>query len=148
MPLLVARCPRNTNIPLLQAYCKGRRVTKRRSSNAATNEPGRELPALRDSRVCASHPMVFRSIAAAAASTAASSSSSSSSAAAQTIQRRAIQCSFSSVFHLRNAGAGRKEAQEAEIFFNAVAVPMGIMGLIGGAAFVHKSLFVDEAHRR
>ena len=89
--------------------------------------------------------MVFRSIAAAAASTAASSSS--LSAAAQTIQRRAIQCSFSSVFHLRNAGAGRKEAQEAErIFFNAVAVPMGIMGLIGGAAFVHKSLFVDEAH--
>eukprot|EP00563_Minutocellus_polymorphus_P019048 CAMPEP_0197716534 /NCGR_PEP_ID=MMETSP1434-20131217/1394_1 /TAXON_ID=265543 /ORGANISM="Minutocellus polymorphus, Strain CCMP3303" /LENGTH=141 /DNA_ID=CAMNT_0043300911 /DNA_START=61 /DNA_END=485 /DNA_ORIENTATION=- len=91
--------------------------------------------------------MVFRSIVATAASTASSSSSSSSSsAAAQTIQRRAIQCSFSSVFHLRNAGAGRKEAQEAErIFFNAVAVPMGIMGLVGGAAFVHKSFFADEA---
>jgi len=53
------------------------------------------------------------------------------------------------VFHLRNAGAGRKEAQEAErIFFNAVAVPMGIMGLVGGAAFVHKSFFADEAQRR
>ena len=142
MPLLVA-----PEIQISPFY----RLVRGESQNdeAATNEPGRELPALRDSRVCASHPMVFRSIAAAAASTAASSSSSSSSAAAQTIQRRAIQCSFSSVFHLRNAGAGRKEAQEAErIFFNAVAVPMGIMGLIGGAAFVHKSLFVDEAHRR
>ena len=96
--------------------------------------------------------MVLRSIAAAAqaaASTAAASSPPTTSAAAQTIQRRAIQCSFSSVFHLRNAGAGRKEAQEAErIFFNAVAVPMGIMGLVGGAAFLHKSFFADEAQRR
>ena len=96
--------------------------------------------------------MVLRSIAAAAqaaASTAAAPSPSTTSAAAQTIQRRAIQCSFSSVFHLRNAGAGRKEAQEAErIFFNAVAVPMGIMGAVGGAAFLHKSFFADEAQRR
>jgi len=96
--------------------------------------------------------MVLRSIAVAAqaaASTASTASSPSTSAAAQTIQRRAIQCSFSSVFHLRNAGAGRKEAQEAErIFFNAVAVPMGIMGLVGGVAFAHKSFFVNETHRR
>lgn len=94
--------------------------------------------------------MVLRSVAAAAQAAASTASSPpTTSAAAQTIQRRAIQCSFSSVFHLRNAGAGRKEAQEAErIFFNAVAVPMGIMGLVGGAAFVHKSFFADEAQRR
>lgn len=94
--------------------------------------------------------MVLRSVAAAAQAAASTATSPpTTSAAAQTIQRRAIQCSFSSVFHLRNAGAGRKEAQEAErIFFNAVAVPMGIMGLVGGAAFVHKSFFADEAQRR
>ena len=141
--------PRNTISPFYsRPFYKLTNLSHKTTKQQQQNEPGRELPALRCvTAVYASHPMVFRSIAAAAASTAASSSSASSSAAAQTIQRRAIQCSFSSVFHLRNAGAGRKEAQEAErIFFNAVAIPMGIMGLIGGAAFVHKSLFVDEAH--
>ena len=94
--------------------------------------------------------MVLRSVAVAAQAAASTAAASSApTAAAQTIQRRAIQCSFSSVFHLRNAGAGRKEAQEAErIFFNAVAVPMGIMGAVGGAAFLHKSFFADEAQRR
>ena len=94
--------------------------------------------------------MVLRSVAVAAQAAASTAAASSApTAAAQTIQRRAIQCSFSSVFHLRNAGAGRKEAQEAErIFFNAVAVPMGIMGAVGGAAFLHKSFFADEEAQR
>mmetsp|Transcript_17635 Transcript_17635/g.27644 ORF Transcript_17635/g.27644 Transcript_17635/m.27644 type:complete len:82 (-) Transcript_17635:219-464(-) len=70
------------------------------------------------------------------------------STARQVLQRRAIQCSFSSVFHLRNcAGAGTgekarnamKEAKNAErIFFRAVALPVYAMGVIGVAAYGHK----------
>mmetsp|Transcript_17869 Transcript_17869/g.39101 ORF Transcript_17869/g.39101 Transcript_17869/m.39101 type:complete len:92 (+) Transcript_17869:112-387(+) len=78
------------------------------------------------------------------AAAAAATTTAASSAAGKVLQRRAIQCSFSSVFHLRNSGMGRKEAQDAErIFFNAVAVPMGIMALIGGATFFHKE-FVKQ----
>lgn len=68
------------------------------------------------------------------------------SSARQVLQRRAIQCSFSSVFHLRNcAGAGAanttamKEAKNAErIFFRAVALPVYAMGVIGVVAYGHK----------
>ena len=64
--------------------------------------------------------------------------------ARQVLQRRAIQCSFSSVFHLRNcAGTGTtamKEAKNAErIFFRAVALPAYVMGIIGAAAYGHKN---------
>ena len=66
------------------------------------------------------------------------------SSARQVLQRRAIQCSFSSVFHLRNcAGAANttamKEAKNAErIFFRAVALPVYAMGVIGVVAYGHK----------
>lgn len=66
----------------------------------------------------------------------------SSSSAAQTVlQRRAIQCSFSSVFHIRNANGGAitKESQTAEkIFTRAVAWPLLVMGILGGGAFVKR----------
>eukprot|EP00567_Pseudictyota_dubia_P004052 CAMPEP_0197453164 /NCGR_PEP_ID=MMETSP1175-20131217/34171_1 /TAXON_ID=1003142 /ORGANISM="Triceratium dubium, Strain CCMP147" /LENGTH=81 /DNA_ID=CAMNT_0042986367 /DNA_START=144 /DNA_END=389 /DNA_ORIENTATION=- len=59
-------------------------------------------------------------------------------AAARTLQRRAIQCSFSSVFHLR--GSGMMEAREAakaeRIFLLAVALPLGVMGMTGAASIV------------
>ncbi|KAL7520572.1 hypothetical protein ACHAWX_005288 [Stephanocyclus meneghinianus] len=66
------------------------------------------------------------------------------SSSAQTIlQRRAIQCSFSSVFHIRNANGGKmtKESKMAErIFVKAVAWPLGVMFLVGGSAFVKREL--------
>ena len=65
----------------------------------------------------------------------------SSSSAAQTLQRRAIQCSFSSVFHIRNANNGKitKESQIAEsIFTKAVAWPLFAMGGIGAVVFISK----------
>ena len=65
------------------------------------------------------------------------------SSARQVLQRRAIQCSFSSVFHLRNCAdsgtTAMKEAKNAErIFFRAVAIPVYAMGVIGVAAYGHK----------
>ena len=64
------------------------------------------------------------------------------SSARQVLQRRAIQCSFSSVFHLRNCAASTtamKEAKNAErIFFRAVALPVYAMGIIGVVAYGHK----------
>ena len=65
----------------------------------------------------------------------------SSSSAAQTLQRRAIQCSFSSVFHIRNANNGKitTESQIAEsIFTKAVAWPLFAMGGIGAVVFISK----------
>lgn len=63
----------------------------------------------------------------------------SSQSAAQTVlQRRAIQCSFSSVFHIRNANGGKitRESEMAEkIFIRAVAWPLCIMG---GAVFLKR----------
>lgn len=72
---------------------------------------------------------------------AAAASTGAVSATAQILQRRAIQCSFSSIFHLRNSGVcGQREAAEAEkIFFRAVVVPLGIMGLVGSAAYAQKT---------
>jgi hypothetical protein len=62
------------------------------------------------------------------------------SSARQVLQRRAIQCSFSSVFHLRNCAGGAntnamKEAKNAErIFFRAVllylCMPWGLLELL------------------
>jgi hypothetical protein len=65
------------------------------------------------------------------------------SSAQTVLQRRAIQCSFSSVFHIRNANGGEmtQESREAErIFTRAVAWPLGVMGLVGTAAFLKREL--------
>lgn len=54
------------------------------------------------------------------------------SPAARMLQRRAVQCSFSSVFHLRASGMDHKSAKLAEtIFLGVVGVPLGIMGATG-----------------
>eukprot|EP00956_Cyclotella_meneghiniana_P002318 scaffold2613_cov63-Cyclotella_meneghiniana.AAC.1 len=62
----------------------------------------------------------------------------SAASSAQTVlQRRAIQCSFSSVFHIRDANGGKitQESRTAErIFTRAVAWPLCVMGLFGGGA--------------
>ncbi|KAL7487412.1 hypothetical protein ACHAW6_013017 [Cyclotella cf. meneghiniana] len=66
-----------------------------------------------------------------------------SSSAQTVLQRRAIQCSFSSVFHIRNANGGKmtKESEMVErIFIKAVAWPLGFMFLLGGSAFVKREL--------
>ena len=65
---------------------------------------------------------------------------SSSSNAQKTLQRRAIQCSFSSVFHLKNAGSSMKESKQAEqIFLTAVGFPLVLMGSIGGVSLIFGS---------
>lgn len=64
-----------------------------------------------------------------------------SSAAQTVLQRRAIQCSFSSVFHIRNANGGAitKESQTVEkIFIRAVAWPLCAMGLLGGGVVLKR----------
>ena len=73
----------------------------------------------------------------------------SSSAARQILQRRAIQCSFSSVFHLRNTviknstaadkKLAMKQVKDVErIFITAVAMPVYFMRFIGVLAYGHK----------
>ena len=54
------------------------------------------------------------------------------SPAARVLQRRAIQCSFSSVFHLRSSGMARNQAKFIEhMFLGAVGLPLAAMGLSG-----------------
>ena len=70
----------------------------------------------------------------------------SSSSARQILQRRAIQCSFSSVFHLRNTVVNNstdktaiKQVKDVErIFITAVALPVYFMGFVGALAYGHK----------
>jgi hypothetical protein len=72
------------------------------------------------------------------------------SAAQNVLQRRAIQCSFSSVFHIRNANGGAitKESQAAEaIFTRAVIWPLCAMGILGGGVAVKRRFIVDGSTR-
>mmetsp|Transcript_18048 Transcript_18048/g.37310 ORF Transcript_18048/g.37310 Transcript_18048/m.37310 type:complete len:89 (-) Transcript_18048:4059-4325(-) len=57
----------------------------------------------------------------------------SPTAAASLLQRRALQCSFSSVFHLKNVGGmNRQDAKFAEnVFTGVVGVPIVFMALVG-----------------
>mmetsp|Transcript_27712 Transcript_27712/g.47151 ORF Transcript_27712/g.47151 Transcript_27712/m.47151 type:complete len:89 (-) Transcript_27712:385-651(-) len=74
-----------------------------------------------------------------------------SSAAQTVLQRRAIQCSFSSVFHLRNANGGAitEESKTAEkIFTRAVAWPLVAMALIGGGVAVKREFFTTEIEKQ
>jgi hypothetical protein len=58
------------------------------------------------------------------------------------LQNRAIQCSFSSVFHIKNTAHTAKAFREAkeieDIFLKAVGAPVALMGFIGGIAFLFK----------
>ena len=68
-------------------------------------------------------------------------SASSQSAAQTVLQRRAIQCSFSSVFHIRNANGGKitRESEMVEkIFIRAVAWPLCGMGILGGGVLLKR----------
>jgi len=70
---------------------------------------------------------------------AAAARTTTASAARRMIQRRALQCSFSSVFHLRQAGMASKQAQEIENLFTVtVGVPIVILGTTGFVCAVSK----------
>jgi len=54
------------------------------------------------------------------------------SAARRVLQTRALQCSFSSVFHLRKAGMNQKDADFVEnLFVGSVGVPLALIGGLG-----------------
>lgn len=54
------------------------------------------------------------------------------SAAGRVLQKRALQCSFSSVFHLRKAGMNQQEANFVErLFLGCVGLPLAGMGAAG-----------------
>ena len=62
-----------------------------------------------------------------------------STPAAKVLQARALQCSFSSVFHLQRAGMDRQQAKFLEnMFMGAVGGPLALMGITGGALFMFK----------
>jgi hypothetical protein len=51
------------------------------------------------------------------------------SAAHKVLRTRALQCSFSSVFHLRNAGMPAPQAKQIEnMFVGTVGLPLVVMG--------------------
>lgn len=56
-----------------------------------------------------------------------------SSAAARVLQKRALQCSFSSVFYLKTvSGMNAKQAHEMErLFMGAIGGPLLVMGGMG-----------------
>ena len=57
--------------------------------------------------------------------------------ARKVIQSRALQCSFSSVFHLRKAGMKSENANEVEsIFLCAIGVPVCIFGVGCGVQYL------------
>jgi len=52
--------------------------------------------------------------------------------AGKVLRTRALQCSFSSVFHLRRAGMAKKDADFVEnLFVATVAVPIVFIGSVG-----------------
>lgn len=59
-------------------------------------------------------------------------SATATSAARRMIQRRALQCSFTSVFHLQKAGMPTQQAKEIEqLFVVGVGFPLVFMGASG-----------------
>jgi hypothetical protein len=60
------------------------------------------------------------------------STAAATSVAGKVLRTRALQCSFSSVFHLRRAGMGQRDADLVETLFVAtVGVPLAILGASG-----------------
>jgi hypothetical protein len=63
------------------------------------------------------------------------------SAAQQVLRTRALQCSFSSVFHLRRAGMNAKDATYIEnLFILTVGVPIVIIGLTGATCYLTNTI--------
>eukprot|EP00546_Thalassionema_frauenfeldii_P009012 CAMPEP_0178916648 /NCGR_PEP_ID=MMETSP0786-20121207/12773_1 /TAXON_ID=186022 /ORGANISM="Thalassionema frauenfeldii, Strain CCMP 1798" /LENGTH=67 /DNA_ID=CAMNT_0020590041 /DNA_START=64 /DNA_END=267 /DNA_ORIENTATION=+ len=60
-------------------------------------------------------------------------------AAGRLIQRRGLQCSFSSVFHLRSGGMGNEDAKFIEnMFLGSVGAPLAFLGAAGLVAYTTK----------
>lgn len=70
------------------------------------------------------------------------------SSAANLLQRRAIQCSFSSVFHLKTAGGmDPKDAKFAEnVFTGVVGFPIVAMALAGLYVSHFGTTFTQDHH--
>jgi hypothetical protein len=64
------------------------------------------------------------------------------SSAARVLTSRATQCSFSSIYHLKNAGMERKQALHVEsIFKYTVVIPLAVIGVaLAGAHARTKAL--------
>ena len=69
----------------------------------------------------------------------------SGSAAAKTIlQRRAIQCSFSSVFHVKSTGSYKQGKEFENIFIKFVGLPIVLMGSVGMVELARRRFKVHE----
>ena len=69
------------------------------------------------------------------------------SAARQVLRTRALQCSFSSVFHLRRAGMNAKDATYIEnLFIITVGVPIVIIGVTGACCYVTNTINIPTWH--
>jgi hypothetical protein len=65
----------------------------------------------------------------------------SSSIARQVLQTRALQCSFSSVFHLRRAGMNTNDANYIEnLFIFTVGVPIALIGVTGAYCYITNTI--------
>jgi hypothetical protein len=63
------------------------------------------------------------------------------SVARQVLRTRALQCSFSSVFHLRRSGMNAKDATNIEnLFIMTVGVPIVIIGLTGACCYMTNAI--------
>ena len=54
------------------------------------------------------------------------------------LQRRAIQCSFSSVFHVKSTGSYKEGKEFERIFINFVGLPLGVMGVLGSLELMRR----------
>lgn len=68
--------------------------------------------------------------------------------AGQVLCNRALQCSFSSVFHLRRAGMNANDASYIEhMFVLTVGLPIVLMGAAGLCQFLRKEGYMAVAGR-
>lgn len=69
-------------------------------------------------------------------------SSPATATARKVLQNRALQCSFTSVFHIKKTATSVEAMREAKavesIFLRAVGLPMAAMGLVGAGALLWK----------
>ena len=54
------------------------------------------------------------------------------------LQRRAIQCSFSSVFHVKSTGSYKQGKEFERIFVGYVGGPLVLMGVVGCLEFTRR----------
>jgi hypothetical protein len=67
------------------------------------------------------------------------------SVAGQVLRSRALQCSFSSVFHLRRAGMNKDEAKLVEnVFLGSVGLPLVLLTVTGLGVSLSNTIGSDE----